>query len=98
MKLVAIVFALVSLAKMRRAAFADPNAADEVVASAHARRWAKAMLFFWGLAVLGGRLTAYATNIRIQSAAALPLPSFCCWCSRGTSFNTRVTRSRAVGG
>ena len=36
-----------------------------------ARRWAKAMLFFWGLAVLGGRLTAYATNIRIQSAAAV---------------------------
>jgi hypothetical protein len=29
------------------------------------------MLFFWGLAVLGGRLTAYATNIRIQSAAAV---------------------------
>jgi hypothetical protein len=29
------------------------------------------MLFFWGLAVLGGRLTAYATYIRIQSAAAV---------------------------
>jgi hypothetical protein len=29
------------------------------------------MLLFWGLAVLGGRLTAYATNIRIQSAAAV---------------------------
>ena len=70
-KLVAIVCALVSLAKMRRSAFHDPNAADDVVASADARRWAKAMLFFWGLAVLGGRLTAYATNIRIQSAAAV---------------------------
>jgi hypothetical protein len=70
-KLVAIAFALVSLAKMRRYAFADPNAADDVVAPADARRWAKAMLLFWGLAVLGGRLTAYATNIRIQSAAAV---------------------------
>jgi hypothetical protein len=70
-KLVAIAFALVSLAKMRRYAFADPNAADDVVPSADARRWAKAMLLFWGLAVLGGRLTAYATNIRIQSAAAV---------------------------
>jgi hypothetical protein len=70
-KLVAIVCALVSLAKMRRSVFHDPNAADDVVASADARRWAKAMLFFWGLAVLGGRLTAYATNIRIQSAAAV---------------------------
>jgi hypothetical protein len=70
-KLVAIVCALVSLAKMRRHAFRDPNADDDVVASADARRWAKAMLFFWGLAVLGGRLTAYATNIRIQSATAV---------------------------
>jgi hypothetical protein len=70
-KLVAIAFALVSLAKMRRYAFADPNAPDDAAAPAAARRWAKAMLFFWGLAVLGGRLTAYATNIRIQSAAAV---------------------------
>jgi hypothetical protein len=70
-KLVSIAIALVSLAKMRRYAFADANAAGDVAASADARRWAKAMLFFWGLAVLGGRLTAYATNIRIQSAAAV---------------------------
>ena len=72
-KLVSIAFALVSLAKMRRYAFADPNAPDDAAASADARRWAKAMLFFWGLAVLGGRLTAYATNIRIQSAAAVAI-------------------------
>jgi len=70
-KLVAIAFALVALAKMRRHAFSDPNAADDAVVSAEGRRWAKLMLFFWGLAVLGGRLTAYATNIRIQSAAAV---------------------------
>jgi len=70
-KLVAIAFALVSLTKMRRCAFADPNAADDAVVSPEGRRWAKAMLFFWGLAVLGGRLTAYATNIRIQSGVAV---------------------------
>jgi len=70
-KLVSIAFALVSLAKMRRYAFADPNAPADAVASPDAKRWAKAMLFFWGLAVLGGRLTAYATYIRIQSAAAV---------------------------
>jgi len=70
-KLVSFAFALVSLAKMRRYAFADPNAKDDAVASPDAKRWAKAMLFFWGLAVLGGRLTAYATYIRIQSAAAV---------------------------
>jgi len=70
-KLVSIAFALVSLAKMRRYAFADTNAKDDAVASPDAKRWAKAMLFFWGLAVLGGRLTAYATYIRIQSAAAV---------------------------
>jgi hypothetical protein len=73
MKLVAIAFALVSLAKMRRYAFADADAPDDAAASADARRWAKAMLFFWGVAVLGGRLTAYATNIRIQSAAAVAI-------------------------
>jgi hypothetical protein len=70
-KLVAIAFALVSLAKMRRYAFGDATAPDDAPASAEAKRWAKLMLFFWGLAVLGGRLTAYATNIRIQSAAAV---------------------------
>jgi hypothetical protein len=70
-KLVAIAFALVSLAKMRRYAFGDAAAPDSAPASAEAKRWAKLMLFFWGLAVLGGRLTAYATNIRTQSAAAV---------------------------
>ena len=72
-KLVAIACALVSLVKMRRHAFADSSAADNAIASPEARRWAKSMLFFWGLAVLGGRLTAYATNIRIQSAAAVAI-------------------------
>jgi hypothetical protein len=70
-KLVAIAFALVALAKMRRHAFGDPNTPDDAVVPAEGKRWAKLMLFFWGVAVLGGRLTAYATNIRIQSAAAV---------------------------
>src|SRR5215470_9980568 len=63
--------AIVSLSKMRRYAFGDASGADDAPASPEAKRWAKAMLFFWGLAVLGGRLTAYATYIRIQSAAAV---------------------------
>jgi len=70
-KLASIVVAIVALTKMRRYAFADPNARDDAPSSPEARRWAKLMLFFWGLAVLGGRLTAYATYIRIQSAAAV---------------------------
>ncbi len=70
-KLAAIVVAIVSLTKMRRYAFGDAALRDDGVASADAKRWARAMLFFWGLAVLGGRLTAYATYIRIQSAAAV---------------------------
>jgi hypothetical protein len=70
-KLASIAVAIVSLTKMRRYAFADPNAPDDAPASPEARRWAKMMLFFWGLAVLGGRLTAYATFIRIQSAQAV---------------------------
>ena len=70
-KLAAIVVAIVSLTKMRALAFANPAAPDDAPSSAEARRWAKLMLFFWGLAVLGGRLTAYATYIRIQSAIAV---------------------------
>lgn len=70
-KLAAIVVAIVALTKMRTLAFADPSAPDDTPASPGAKRWAKIMLFFWGLAVLGGRMTAYATNIRIQSAAAV---------------------------
>jgi hypothetical protein len=70
-KLAAIAVAIVSLQKMRRYAFGDDAAPDDAPAPAEAKRWAKTMLLFWGLAVLGGRLTAYATNIRIQSAAAV---------------------------
>ena len=70
-KLAAIVVAIVALTKMRHYAFGDETVRDDAVASADAKRWAKVMLFFWGLAVLGGRLTAYATYIRIQSAAAV---------------------------
>jgi len=70
-KLAAIVVAIVSLTKMRRLAFADAAAPDDAPSSPEARRWAKLMLFFWGLAVLGGRLTAYATYIRIQSGIAV---------------------------
>jgi hypothetical protein len=70
-KLVAIAVAITSLQKMRGYAFSDASAADDAPASEEAKRWAKAMLFFWGLAVLGGRLTAYATYVRLQSAAAV---------------------------
>jgi hypothetical protein len=70
-KLAAIAVAIVALTKMRRLAFADESAPDNAPASPQARSWATIMLFFWFIAVLGGRLTAYATNIRIQSAAAV---------------------------
>ncbi len=70
-KLVAIAVAIVSLQKMRAYAFRDASAPDDAPSSAQARRWAKAMLFAWFVAVLGGRLTAYATYIRIQSAGAV---------------------------
>ena len=70
-KLGAIALAIVALQKMRRYAFGDANAPDDAAASPRARFWAGAMLLFWGLAVLGGRLTAYATNIRIETARAV---------------------------
>jgi len=70
-KLGAIALAIVALQKMRRYAFGDTNAPDDAPASPRARFWAGAMLLFWGIAVLGGRLTAYATNIRIETARAV---------------------------
>jgi hypothetical protein len=70
-KLIAIAFAIVALQKMRRYAFADDGASDLAPASPQARFWAAAMLVFWGIAVLGGRLTAYATNIRIETGRAV---------------------------
>jgi hypothetical protein len=70
-KLIAIAVAIVALQKMRRYAFGDPNAPDDAPASPQARVWAAAMLLFWGIAVLGGRLTAYATNIRIETGRAV---------------------------
>jgi hypothetical protein len=70
-KLAAIALAIVALQKMRRYAFGDTSAPDDAPASPRARFWAAAMLLFWGVAVLGGRLTAYATNIRIETARAV---------------------------
>ena len=70
-KLAAIALAIIALQKMRREAFADPLVDDDAPASAQARVWAAAMLVFWGVAVLGGRLTAYATNIRIETGRAV---------------------------
>lgn len=72
-KLTAIAVAITSLQKMRGYAFRDTSAPDDAPASAQAKRWAKAMLFSWFIAVLGGRLTAYATYIRIQSAEAVAI-------------------------
>ena len=70
-KLVAIALAIIAMQKMRRYAFVDTSAPDDAPASPRARFWAAAMLLFWGLAVLGGRLTAYATNIRLETARAV---------------------------
>jgi len=70
-KLAAIALAIVALQKMRHYAFGEANAPDDAPASPRARFWAGAMLLFWGIAVLGGRLTAYATNIRIETGRAV---------------------------
>ena len=72
-KLSAIAVAIVALTKMRKYAFDGPSAPDDAPASREAKRWAKLMLSGWFIAVLGGRLTAYATYIRIQSAAAVAI-------------------------
>ena len=71
LKLVAISFAILALVKMRKYAFGDLSRPDDAPASPEAKRWAKLMLFCWFIAVVSGRLIAYATYIRIQSAEAV---------------------------
>jgi hypothetical protein len=72
-KLVAIAIAVVSLQKMRRHAFGDAAAPEGAAIGPAAKRWAASMLFFWTIAVIAGRLSAYATYIRIESARAVAI-------------------------
>jgi hypothetical protein len=71
LKLVAIALAIVSLLKMKRYAFGEVAAPGGSPVNPAARPWAGAMLLFWAVAITAGRLTAYANNIRIESAIAI---------------------------
>jgi hypothetical protein len=68
-KLAAIVCAIIGLRRLKGYAFDHPAAYGEPPAAA--KRWAAAMIFFWGIAVVAGRLTAYTNFVRIRTVAAV---------------------------
>ena len=67
-KLIAIVFALVALRRLKNYAFEDRAGAEPPL---NAKVWAAAMLAFWGIAVLAGRLTAYENFVRRETVVAV---------------------------
>ena len=69
-KLTAIAFAIVGLRRLRSYAFED-GATAGTEPPLRAKVWAAAMLTFWGIAVLAGRLTAYADFVQRQAAVAV---------------------------
>lgn len=68
-KLTAIVCAIVGLRRLKGYAFDHPAVDGEPPAAA--KRWAAAMIVFWGIAVVAGRLTAYTNYVRIRTVAAV---------------------------
>jgi len=70
-KLAAIGCAIVSLRGLFRSAFRDEGRRESDPLPPAAKGWAAAMITFWGIAVLAGRLTAYTRGVRIQSAIAV---------------------------
>jgi hypothetical protein len=67
-KLAAIVCAIVCLRRLRDYAFGDGT---KVGTTGTGKVWASAMLLFWGIAILAGRLTAYSNFVRKQTAIAV---------------------------
>lgn len=59
-KLGAIACALVTLRKLRASVFGGRAAVDKGTVPPEARTLASALLIFWGIAIVAGRLTAYA--------------------------------------
>jgi hypothetical protein len=72
-KLVAIACAIVSLRALLRSAFDVEGRRELDPLPPATRGWAVAMITFWGIAVLAGRLTAYTNGVRIQSTIAVAI-------------------------
>jgi hypothetical protein len=70
-KLIAIAFAIVGLRRLKHYAFDDGSGVGTEPSPAKAKVWAAAMLTFWGIAVLAGRLTAYTDSVRWQTLVAV---------------------------
>jgi hypothetical protein len=69
-KLVAIALAIVCLQQLKGYAFGD-KAGGGAPAASRGKLWAAAMLAFWGVAILAGRLTAYSNVVRRQTIVAV---------------------------
>ena len=70
-KLIAIVGAVVSLRSLRSRAFGGRASPDTRSGPVSGKIAAGAMLIFWGIAITAGRLTAYTSSVRWQTACAV---------------------------
>jgi hypothetical protein len=75
-KLTAIAGAIVSLQRLRASLFGRAAPIDTAPAPMKARIEAVAMLAFWAVAVTSGRLIAYSSSVRVQSAIAVTIAAF----------------------
>lgn len=98
-KLGAIGAALVCLGQLRHHAFGKAGNGATGAVPSKGRVWAGAMLTFWGIAVLAGRLTAYESDVRRQAAVAVVIAVLVLLAVRmlalrvGGAFNNRATFS-----
>jgi hypothetical protein len=81
-KLTAIACAIVCLRRLKRDAFGDRAHSDAGPAPEQGKAWATAMLLFWGIAILAGRLTAYSTFVRKQTAIAVVIATLLLFAAR----------------
>jgi hypothetical protein len=70
-KLTAIVAAVVCLRRVKRHAFDVSGVPDANQVGTEGKVWAAAMLSFWIVAIVAGRLTAYTNFVRLRTAAAV---------------------------
>jgi hypothetical protein len=69
-KLTAIVGAIVCLRRLKSSAFGGEESLVRIRTISTGKFWAGAMLAFWGIAIVAGRLTAYSNFVRRQTALA----------------------------
>ncbi len=70
-KLVAVIFALVFLQKIKRGIEQVRDSQDESALPESAKKMSIALIFFWLVAVLAGRVAAYSLPTKLETAGAV---------------------------